>query len=99
LTSKVKTAPELSDESSKSAEGAFNKDSDVDPIKKAKKMSAYAEEECANCAAVGGRAGIVLSKCSKCLMVSYCSRACQLQHWKEADASIMALINSFRPKK
>lgn len=51
---------------------------------KAKKLFPSAEEEeCANCAAVGNRINIVLSKCSKCLMVAYCSRACQIQHWKD----------------
>lgn len=43
------------------------------------------EEECANCAAVGNRDGIVLSKCSKRSMVAYCSRACQVQHWKDGE--------------
>lgn len=52
---------------------------DPDMDKQSKKMSAPAEAECANCAAVG----TVLSKCSKCLMVAYCSKTCQLQHWKD----------------
>ena len=49
------------------------------------KMKAFvAVEECANCSAQTGHDdGGVLHKCSKCLLVLYCSRACQVQHWKE----------------
>lgn len=50
---------------------------------KTKKISGSAEEECANCASVGGRDGAVLSKCSKCSIVAYCSRSCQIQHWRD----------------
>jgi hypothetical protein len=41
--------------------------------------------ECANCAVPQGSAGITLKKCSRCKLVSYCSKACQSQHWKQGD--------------
>ena len=41
------------------------------------------ERECANCSATEGHAGVKLVSCSRCLLVYYCGKACQLQHWKE----------------
>lgn len=63
---------------------------------KMKKIPPIAQEECANCAAVGGRNDTVLSKCSKCLLVAYCSRACQLQHWKDGGHKRFCLSPSER---
>jgi hypothetical protein len=42
-----------------------------------------AAAECANCAVLGVRVGVILKLCSKCKLVSYCSKECQLQHWRE----------------
>jgi hypothetical protein len=64
--------------------------------KNSKKSMVSAEEECANCAAVGGRGNTVLSKCSKCSMVAYCSRACQLQHWKDGGHKLFCISPSER---
>lgn len=36
-------------------------------------------EECANCSINSGE----LLLCSKCCRVKYCSKACQIQHWRE----------------
>eukprot|EP00613_Pedinella_sp_CCMP2098_P031233 CAMPEP_0171721736 /NCGR_PEP_ID=MMETSP0991-20121206/22563_1 /TAXON_ID=483369 /ORGANISM="non described non described, Strain CCMP2098" /LENGTH=452 /DNA_ID=CAMNT_0012313715 /DNA_START=172 /DNA_END=1530 /DNA_ORIENTATION=+ len=39
--------------------------------------------ECANCTATKSETGQPLSqKCARCKIVAYCSRECQMQHWK-----------------
>lgn len=43
------------------------------------------ENCCANCGARKGCDGSELMRCSKCLLVSYCSRACQIDHWKNGE--------------
>jgi MYND finger len=48
------------------------------------------EEMCANCFVLESdlkreaNGGGYLSKCSKCLKLKYCSRECQVEHWKRA---------------
>jgi len=37
---------------------------------------------CANCAAEDGVDGVATKPCSKCKAVFYCSKACQVAHWK-----------------
>ena len=46
---------------------------------KAKKLDAASAPECANCAAMD----LALNACARCRLVSYCSKACQAQHWKK----------------
>ncbi len=55
----------------------------VEKMSSHKKVTCGAGEECANCAASEGGDNWTLKKCSKCMMVSYCSQACQLQHWRD----------------
>jgi hypothetical protein len=47
---------------------------------KTKKPSVEGQVECTNCAAT---VGVTLKACSRCKLVQYCSRACQVQHWKQ----------------
>lgn len=77
------TKTEVGAASASQESSTLTKSSSIDPGPKSKKIVACTEEECANCAAVGCPGSITLSKCSKCLMVAYCSRACQVQHWKD----------------
>ena len=41
------------------------------------------ERVCANCSISSNNEGVKLNACSRCKVVKYCSRACQLKHWKE----------------
>jgi TPR repeat protein len=49
-----------------------------------KKKSAASPEaaECAFCSAREGHQGAALSKCTRCKVTSYCSKPCQLAHWR-----------------
>jgi len=48
-----------------------------------RKKDAFAGPECANCTATKTKAGQPLSqKCARCRLLVYCSRECQVQHWK-----------------
>ncbi|KAI8602168.1 putative MYND domain protein [Dissophora ornata] len=38
--------------------------------------------QCANCAKASTESGNPLKRCAKCKTVNYCSRECQLAHWK-----------------
>ena len=62
--------------------------------KKIKKTMISPEEECANCATVGGRGDTVLSKCSKCLMVAYCSQVvnCSIGKTEVISSSVYVLL-------
>jgi len=52
----------------------------------AKKIDEFAGPECGNCTATKTKAGQPLSQtCNRCKLVSYCSRDCQVQHWKSGD--------------
>lgn len=46
---------------------------------------------CGNCACVQME-GKKYDKCSRCLGVSYCSKACQVQHWKAAGGHKQACV-------
>jgi hypothetical protein len=54
---------------------------------KKKEAAACAAPKCANCYSIekcsyiGLLTGLTLSKCERCRLVSYCSAACQQQHW------------------
>ena len=49
-----------------------------------KKKGAASPEaaECAFCGAREGHQGAALSKCTRCKATSYCSKPCQLAHWR-----------------
>ena len=49
-----------------------------------KKKGAASPEaaECAFCGAREGHQGAALSKCTRCKVTSYCSKPCQLAHWR-----------------
>jgi hypothetical protein len=49
--------------------------------KKKQKAASTDIPECANCYSTGLLTGLTLSKCERCRLVSYCSVACQKQHW------------------
>jgi len=52
----------------------------------AKKIDDFSGPECGNCTATKTKADQPLSqKCNRCKLVSYCSRECQVQHWKSGD--------------
>ncbi len=63
-----------------------------------KKGSTATQEECSNCAASLGADGSALKKCSKCKQVSYCSQACQLQHWRDGGHKRFCLTPEERAK-
>lgn len=46
-------------------------------LEKKKKLQIIDKNECANCSAQGS----CLLACSRCKLTSYCSKACQFQHW------------------
>ena len=46
---------------------------------KAKKLAAASIPDCANCAS----SDLDLNACARCRLVSHCSQACQVQHWKK----------------
>ena len=48
-----------------------------------KKASVIPSRECANCGALENPPGSTFSACARCHLVFYCSRACQVQHWKQ----------------
>jgi len=51
-----------------------------------KKKETFAGLECANCTATKCRAGQpIIQKCARCQLVAYCSRECQVQHWKRGN--------------
>ena len=51
---------------------------------KACKPSTSDERECANCCVgAGDRSDLLLKACSRCRLVYYCSKPCQLLHWKK----------------
>ena len=50
---------------------------------KTKKGPVEAQAECTNCAVTCDTAGVVLKACSRCQLVRYCTKACQVQHWKD----------------
>jgi hypothetical protein len=60
------------------------------------KKSSSTAAECANCADFGGPHGIILKLCSKCKLVSYCSQACQLQHWRQGKHKQFCIANDAR---
>ena len=62
------------------------------------KKGSTAQEECSNCAASVGADGSALKKCSKCKLVSYCSQACQLQHWRDGGHKRFCLTPEERAK-
>ena len=49
---------------------------------KKKKGSAPDARTCGNCGASEDPPDTVLNACARCGLVHYCSRACQVQHWK-----------------
>jgi len=51
-----------------------------------KKAVASLRACCANCGALEDPPDTVLSACSRCHLVFYCSRTCQAQHWKQKTA-------------
>jgi len=51
-------------------------------------------EECANCAASGN--SVTLKSCAKCMLVKYCGRACQLQHWKNGGHKLFCIASASR---
>ena len=42
-------------------------------------------DECAYCAAKANGNNVILRKCSKCLLVFYCSEECQRYHWSAGE--------------
>ena len=62
------------------------------------KKGSTAPEECSNCAATVGADGSALKKCSKCKVASYCSQACQLQHWRDGGHKRFCLTPEERTK-
>jgi len=52
----------------------------------AKKIDEFAGPECGNCTSTKTKAGQSLSQtCNRRKLVTYCSRDCQVQHWKSGD--------------
>ena len=51
----------------------------------------YTGEECASCAITEESEGIILKKCSVCLLVSYCSKECQRFHWNKGGHKIFCI--------
>ncbi len=51
-------------------------------------------EECANCAASAN--SVTLKSCAKCMLVKYCGRACQLQHWKSGGHKLFCIASVSR---
>ena len=48
-----------------------------------KKKVAASSRACANCGALEDPSDMPLSACSRCHIVSYCSKPCQANHWKQ----------------
>ena len=56
----------------------------------------YTGEECASCAITEESEGIILNKCSVCLLVSYCSKECQRFHWNKGGHKIFCISPAAR---
>ena len=50
------------------------------------KKAASSSRACANCGALENPPDTTLSACARCHVVFYCSRTCQVQHWKQKPA-------------
>eukprot|EP00613_Pedinella_sp_CCMP2098_P049147 CAMPEP_0171835698 /NCGR_PEP_ID=MMETSP0992-20121227/11141_1 /TAXON_ID=483369 /ORGANISM="non described non described, Strain CCMP2098" /LENGTH=424 /DNA_ID=CAMNT_0012451577 /DNA_START=24 /DNA_END=1298 /DNA_ORIENTATION=- len=50
-------------------------------------------KECANCETIGAHL-----KCAKCKAISYCSKACQKQHWKNGHKKLCLTPEERRPQ-
>ena len=50
------------------------------------KKAAFSSRACANCGALDDPPDTTLSACARCHLVFYCSRPCQVQHWKQKPA-------------
>ena len=57
------------------------------------KKSTTGSDECAFCArAPNENNGVILRKCSKCLLVFYCSKECQREHWFAGEHKRFCLL-------
>lgn len=65
------------------------------PFKNQKEKS-LTWEECANCASSYSNHGVTLKQCSRCKLLSYCSKECQDQHWRKGGHKFFCLPPSER---
>ncbi|CAB9507616.1 ANK [Seminavis robusta] len=55
---------------------------------KKKEQKAANKEACANCGIIARDLGRQLLQCTKCLDSAYCSRKCQVSHWKKTHSKV-----------
>ena len=66
-----------------SANGSDNSSRTDHIMNQKKKGTAGNVKECANCSSSRSIEGGALHACTRCKVVYYCSRPCQIQHWKK----------------